>query len=248
MRAPRTFLGYELLEEFQTGSMAESFRARHLASGNVVFLKRVHLESIRHKHALEREMQIYEKIREVHNPHVLEVLDLPRDEQYAAIVTEWADGGDLECFLRQNGPGGLPHAQVKPLAIELAEALGQLHSRLIVHRDLKPSNVLSANGKLKLADFGIAKNNAKPMTKRSFKRFGTRDYAAPEQFAGLEAHPSADVFSYGKIIAFLLTGQADATRVSGAEWKKLILSCVQVDPNLRPTIDIVLTEVTNLPT
>src|SRR5262245_22479429 len=166
----RTFQGYELLEEFQTGSMAESFRARHGATGAVVFLKRVSLESIRHRHALDREMQIYQKLKAGGNQRVLQVLDLPRDERYVAIVTEWADGGDLECYVRLNSKtGGLSLVQVKPIALELAEALRELHAHNVVHRDLKPSNVLSVNGTLKLADFGIAKNNAKPLTKKSFK-------------------------------------------------------------------------------
>lgn len=242
------FQGYELLEAFQTGSMAEAFRARHLETGDVVFLKRVSLESIRHRHALNREMQIYERLKAIHDRHVLRVLDLPRDERYAAIVTEWADGGDLDCFVRLNSKGaGMPTPQVKPVAIELAEALRALHAHNVVHRDLKPSNVLSVNGRLKLADFGIAKNNAKPMTKKSFKRYGTRDYAAPEQFAGLDAHPSADIYSYGKILVYLLTGRADATRVHQPAWKQLIAQCTHADPNLRPTIETVLEELPNLP-
>lgn len=247
--SPRIFQGYELLEEFQTGSMSESFRARNLATRDIVFLKRVNLESIRHRHALEREMQIYEKLKGEHNQHVLQVLDLPRDEAYAGIVTEWADGGDLDCFVRLNTQNAaLAPAQVKALALELAEALRELHSQNIVHRDLKPSNILSVNGTIKLADFGIAKNNAKPMTKKSFKRYGTRDYAAPEQFAGLDAHPSADIYSFGKILVYLLTGNTDATRVTSAPWKQLITKCVHADPNMRPTIDEVLTELANMAT
>jgi serine/threonine protein kinase len=67
------------------------------------------------------------------------VLDFLRGDEYTGIVTEYADGGDLEDYVNQNHRGkGLPAAEAREIALRLVAALSELHSNEIVHRDLKP--------------------------------------------------------------------------------------------------------------
>ena len=71
---------------------------------------------------------------------------------------------------------------------------------------------------------------------------GTRGYAAPEQFEGATANPSADIYSLGKTFCFLITGQTDIDMVPYDGWRNLIASCIDRDPASRPTIDTVMQE------
>jgi eukaryotic-like serine/threonine-protein kinase len=181
-------------------------------------------------------------------PHVLQVLDFIRDDEYVVLVTEFADGGDLQTHVEAAGNGrGLGVGEAKQIALSVATALRELHAHDIVHRDLKPENVLSRAGCWKLADFGISKNLSRLMTQKTFQRYGTLGYAAPEQFQGVEARPNADVYSLGKLMVFLLTGQTDVDHVQFSAWRDLIARCTRQDPQERPLITKVIEEIASMP-
>jgi ATP-dependent Lon protease len=237
------FHGYELLQPLPAGGMAEAFRARSRESGRVVFLKRVRTVS-RDVDALEREMRIYEKLMRLQCRHILEILDYVREDDYTALITEFVDGGDLNDFLDDHGGGnGLTPAEAKNIGLQVAAALDEIHSHEIIHRDLKPGNVLCSDGRWKLADFGISKNLARLVTQRTFQQAGT-----PGQFQGVTAHASADVFSFGKLLVFLLTGQTDVDYVAFSVWKDLILDCIGPDPDRRPDIKTVIRQLEDIRT
>ena len=107
--------------------------------------------------------------------------------------------------------------------------------------------MLLAGSNWKLADFGISKNRERVITQKTFQQYGTLGYAAPEQFQGVEARPSADVYSLGKLLVFLLTGQTDADHVTFSAWRSLILRCINPEPSDRPSIDKVIEELESLP-
>jgi FtsZ-binding cell division protein ZapB len=235
------FYDYDLLRRFDTGGMAEAFQARNRETGEIVFLKRV-LRSSTDKEALERELRIYERLMRRNTQHVLRVLDFVRDdEQFVAFVTEYADGGDLESYVGNfKNAGGVPVGKAKEIGLSVAEAIKELHSHDVVHRDLKPRNVLLMKNAWKVADFGISKNRDRIMTQKTFQGAGTLGYAAPEQFQGVEARPSADLYSLGKILIFLLTGQTDVDYVRFTSWRDVIMPCIRIAPSQRPTIEEVI--------
>jgi hypothetical protein len=68
-----------------------------------------------------------------------------------------------------------------------------------------------------------------------------------EQFQGVEARPSADIYSLGKVLVFLLTGQTDADHVTFTAWRELISPCVRADADTRPAIDDMLHRLGALP-
>ncbi len=235
------FAGYELLNRLDAGGMAEVFKARDPATKEVVFLKRV-LTSSRDAEALARETDIYGRLQYIDCDHLVKVRDFVREGDYAALVTELADGGDLAKYVSRRGDGGLPAAEAAPVALDIALGIQALHELNIVHRDLKPANVLLAGNKWKLADFGIAKDHERARPGKTFLGAGTHGYGAPEQFEGVMAAPSADVYSFGKMATFLLTGDTVIADVPSKyrEWRKLIKSCVDPDPESRPAIKAVV--------
>jgi hypothetical protein len=246
-----SFHGYDLLQEFKTGGMAEAYKARNRDTGEIVFLKRVRRSSA-DKDSLDREIAIYEKLMRLPLQHVLKVLDFVRDDQYVVLITEFADGGDLHDYVQRHNDGrGLPVSVAKRIAISVVTALKELHAREIVHRDLKPQNVLLHRGEWKLADFGISKNVARLLTRgRTFREAGTPGYMAPEQLRGVEAHPSADLYSLGKLLVFLLTGQTDPDKVpfTYREWDELIRRCLKPSPARRLPIPRLIRGLKSIPT
>lgn len=90
--------------------------------------------------------------------------------------------------------GLLPVAECVRLGLELAEALGYLHSRQLVHRDIKPPNIIFVNNVPKLADVGLVTHFAE--ARRDDKKLGTEGFVPPEG----PGTPSADVYSLGKVL------------------------------------------------
>lgn len=234
--------GYQILETLTAGGMADVFVAEYQETKEKVFLKRVRTRSS-DKDALEREMRIYEKLLRLDPEYVADIKNFVRGEQYVILVTELADGGDLSVCVEETRDGrGLDVRTAKQIALNLSHAVKELHSNNVVHRDIKPENILKFGDKWKLADFGIAKNLSRMVTNKTFQMRGTRGYAAPEQFEGAVADPSADIYSLGKTFAYLVTGQTDVDLVPYDGWRNLIRRCLQHDPSSRPSIDLVISE------
>ncbi len=100
-------------------------------------------------------------------------------------------------------------ARLVPALAQLLDALEYLHQHGIVHQDLKPSNVLvRADGVVRLLDFGVASRIGHNMALRGVATVvGTPAYMSPEQWRGLPATPSSDLFSLGCMLFQLLTGE-----------------------------------------
>ncbi|MEQ8636398.1 protein kinase domain-containing protein [Gimesia maris] len=241
------FQGYRLLQNLPIAGMSEAYKAEVIETGETVFLKRVRTQSA-DKAALQREASIYDKLLRIESKHIARFIDFHRDDDFIFLVTEFAEGGDLHNFVQENDDGrGLSTAVSKLIATGLARALKEFHDHEIVHRDLKPRNVLRFGEIWKLTDFGIAKNLARPITMKTFQQHGTRGYTAPEQFEGAIAASSADIYSFGKILAYLLTAQTDVDVIPYPGWSQLARKCTYREPDSRPTIEAVLSEIDSLP-
>lgn len=232
------FLEYELIRPLR-GGMAEVYEARHSTSGERVCVKRVRRAS-GEEDALQREAQIYQKIQSLESNHLLQLRALDRTPNYLALVMDFADGGDLAEYVEKEPGGRLKPSKVKEIALQIADGLRVLHGAGIVHRDLKPQNVLLSGQYWQLADYGIAKNLTRLITMRTFQAAGTLGYMAPEQMDGSEAAPSADVYSLGKIIVFMLTGATDKDYVTQLGWRSLTAACLDPSPDVRPTVEKVI--------
>lgn len=238
--------GFSILKAISAAGMSEAFIAKNQSTGEKVFLKRVRIQSA-DKVALEREARIYEKLLRLNAKHVADVKDFVKDHNYIALFTELADGGDLEDFVHNHSNGrGLATADARVIALNVATAIAELHSNDIVHRDVKPRNILMFGDTWKIADFGIAKNLSRLITGQTLQMRGTRGYAAPEQFEGSEAHPSADIYSLGKTLAFLVTAQTDVDMIPYEGWRNVVRSCIGYSPTSRPTIDEVVSQLERL--
>ncbi|HKI33484.1 MAG TPA: serine/threonine-protein kinase, partial [Gemmataceae bacterium] len=201
---------------------------------------------------IRREMDIYERVKQIANPHLLAVRDIFREEGRYALVTEYADGGTLWDLMGGAGSEGsrrpLDESTVKEIALAILDGLCALHENDIVHRDIKPENILRCDDTWKIADFGISKLTSSPVTGYTLQGAHSVPWAPPEQRDGAPAHPAADIYAVGRVIGFLLTGsvkQADFAAVPD-RWAAILKPCLEDSPDERPDCQQLLAQVTRL--
>jgi serine/threonine protein kinase len=141
------------------------------------------------------------------HPSLVTVFDAGTDEETEQpyLVMQLVEGPTLGDELRS---GRLPEERTARYGAALADALGYVHERGLVHRDVKPANVLiSEDGRVHLADFGIARLVDSAHQTRTGDVLGTPAYFAPEQVAGEPVGPPADIYALGIILIECLAGR-----------------------------------------
>ena len=116
----------------------------------------------------------------LNHPGIVAIYDYGEDGDFAFIAMEYVDGCELRILLREKV--ALPVADACGFLLQLLDALDYAHNAGVIHRDIKPSNaMITRTGKLKLADFGIARIDGTTLT-RVGTTMGTPGYMAPEHF------------------------------------------------------------------
>jgi serine/threonine-protein kinase len=150
------------------------------------------------------------------------------------LVMERCSGATL---LDEMHSGPLPPARLRQVAHDVTAALAAAHQAGILHRDVKPANVLVArDGRLKVADFGIAKTLDGRETLTVGPGFGTPAYTAPERLRGEPATTTSDVWSLGVVLYEAATGERP---LAGAH-RRLREMRADVDPRLAAAVERML--------
>jgi serine/threonine protein kinase len=183
---------YEILAPIGAGGMGKVFKARDTRLERTVAIK---VGAAKFSERFEREARA---VAALNHPNICTLYDVGADY----LVMEYVEGAPL-C-------GPMPAERALKLAIQIASALEEAHSKGILHRDLKPSNILvTAKGAAKLLDFGLAKLAADSDATQTMAGglIGTPMYMAPEQAAGKAANERSDVFSFGAVLYEILAGR-----------------------------------------
>jgi serine/threonine-protein kinase len=201
---------YTLEHELGQGGMGEVW----LAVRTDGLLKRPVALKLPHPHLLHGSLRArfareQEILSGLSHPNIATLFDAGVSESsHPYLAMEWVDGLPITEHCRR---GQLDLHQRIVLFLQVLEAVDYAHARFVAHRDLKPSNVLvTADGRIKLLDFGIAKllgdDAANTELTRADGRPATPDYAAPEQLAGEPLTTAVDVYALGVLLFELLTG------------------------------------------
>src|SRR5438034_1633746 len=207
--AGRTIAGYRLLERVGEGGTADVYRAEHPERGACAFkVLRSRLAS--DPTAVKRFLREAGYGSRVQHPGVVRTYDYGEAEGCYYLALEWAVGQSLTDYVHR--VGRLAPAKAEALVRQLADSLGALHQAGIIHRDLKPDNIIydPATGRVKLLDFGIARDADLPDEERLTRTgffVGTLKYVAPEALSGALVDGRADIFSLAALTYWLLTGQ-----------------------------------------
>ncbi|HRC57008.1 MAG TPA: serine/threonine-protein kinase, partial [Kofleriaceae bacterium] len=202
---------YEVGELLGRGGMAEVFDGRSLGSHG--FEKRVAIKRILPELAGDQtftsRLVVEAKLAvALQHANVVQVLDLVRDGQDVFLVMEFINGPTLRRLLQEryvSGAGPLPPGLSTYVLHEAAAGLDYAHCQpggAVIHADISPSNLLlSRNGEVKLADFGIARREG--IARAAEGKWG---YMAPEQERGEALSARADLYALGVVLYELLTG------------------------------------------
>ena len=156
-----------------------------------------------------------ESMANLDHPAIVSVHDFGEAEGgLLYLVMEFVEGMDIHQYLQHHG-GKLPQKDALSITAHVLDALGYAHSQGIVHRDIKPANILlRQDGRVKIADFGLAKTFGKGMDEATLAltttnaAVGTPDFVAPEALGmGNPVDQRADLYAVGVMLYRMLTGK-----------------------------------------
>ena len=195
---------YEVEREIGRGGMGVVLLARQPALDRAVVLKSLRRECADDPQLVARFEREAQAAGSVQHQNVVAVHDCFEWRGRNYICQEYVDGTDLAAAL---GQGGIEPRIAGLIALELTRGLEAIHAAGIVHRDLKPANVLlSREGAVKIADFGIALDGRARALTQAGHSIGTPHYMSPEQLYGERVDERSDLFALGVVLYEMCTG------------------------------------------
>jgi len=240
MLTPGARLGsYEVVGSLGAGGMGEVWRARDTRLGREVAIKVLPDALARDPGRVSRFEREARLLASLNHPGIATVHGFEQVDGVSMLVQELVEGPTLAERLRR---GALPVREALEVAGRIAEALEAAHEKGIVHRDLKPSNIkLTADGRVKLLDFGLAKALGTESAASDVSKLptdtsptgagvilGTAPYMSPEQARGQPVDDRTDVWAFGCVVYEMLTG----TRAfPGATGTDVLAAIVEREPD-----------------
>jgi serine/threonine-protein kinase len=198
---------YELQAEVGRGASGIVYKAFDTQLARPVAIKVLHpLSATPPADSRRRLLQEARAASQLQHPHIVTVYDVAETSGQIFLVMEYIGGRSLFDLLQEKQR--LPLPEVIVLVEQAAAALDYAHSHEVIHRDIKPANLmLTANGELKLTDFGIAKIVGDPQTTHGTELKGTVIYMSPEQVNQKPLDGRSDLFSLATVTFQMLTGE-----------------------------------------
>ncbi|HEX9335260.1 MAG TPA: serine/threonine-protein kinase [Pseudonocardiaceae bacterium] len=201
---------YAVLGELGRGGFGVVWRAEDRVIGRQVALKELRVppglgerESAAFTERVLREARTAGRLND---PAIVTVYDVVREGGAMFIVMELVEASTLAELVSRDGP--LPPDRAGTLGLAVLSALETAHAAGIVHRDIKPSNImLLGDGRVKLADFGIAQAMDDPSLTATGGVLGSPGYLAPELFRGAKPGPASDLWSLGATLFHVVEGR-----------------------------------------
>jgi tRNA A-37 threonylcarbamoyl transferase component Bud32 len=196
---------YRFEAEVGRGAMGIVYQARDTVLDRDVAVKELpeHLASDPEKN--ERFRGEARALANLTHPGVVQVYDLLDHERRTYLVMEFVKGGNLQELFDRSGQ--IPLNRACGFGLSIAQALAYVHETGIVHRDLKPSNILlTEEGLPKITDFGVARWTNESSLTADGAIIGSPNYMSPEQAAGKVADQRSDLYSFGVLLYWLITG------------------------------------------
>ncbi len=210
--AGETLGHYRVIEKIGAGGMGEVYRARDEHLARDVAIKVLPPGTLTDESARKHFHKEALILSQLNHPNVATIYDFDTQQGVDFLVMEYIPGITLS---EKVAAGPLPEREVLRLGVQLAEGLAAAHEQGVIHRDLKPGNVrVTADGRVKILDFGLAKlvgpfggTESTQSLGESQTVAGTLPYMAPEQLRGQACNVRTDIYSAGAVLYEMVTGQ-----------------------------------------
>lgn len=246
---------YEVISRIGRGGMADVYKALDRKLNRFVAIKVLKKEFGEDKRFVERFRSEASSAASLSHPNIVTVYDVAEEQGVNYIVMELVEGITLKEYIEKRGK--LSAKEAISISIQVAMGIEAAHKNHIIHRDIKPQNIMiSKEGKVKVADFGIAR--AASVHTVSSSQMGSVHYTSPEQARGGFSDARSDIYSLGVTMYEMITGRVpfdgDSTVtvaikhlqeevISPSEFAKdisysyeqIILKCIQKSPEARYT-------------
>lgn len=246
---------FTIIRELGRGGMSIVYLAEHQLLKTQVAIKKINDDFFLNKNIKQRFIAEARKMAQMSHPNIVKVTDLFYESDSVAFVMEYVKGETLRDYIDRKGR--LSDDEVESLFKQMLDAVGYVHTQSLVHRDIKPSNfMVDTEGKIKLMDFGIAKemdhNSAEYTMTGTSVRMGTPMYMSPEQVkSSKHVTYQTDIYSLGVVLWQMVSGRKpyDQNELSipeiqvkiikeplpnlNSKWDPIIQKATQKDPRMR---------------
>ncbi len=196
---------YRIVGRLGQGGMARVFLAQDESLHRQVAVKVLADRHSDDPHFIERFQREARAAARLNHPNIVQVYDQSQTAGMSYIVQEYVEGETLKDLIRRESP--IEPRRAITIGLQILAALRVAHQQGVIHRDVKPQNILvQPDGKIKVADFGIASAGDTEMTEAG-SIVGTAQYLAPEQARGLPVGPPADLYAVGIVLYEMLSGR-----------------------------------------
>ena len=197
---------YELLEKIGDGGMAVVYKGKDRLLNRFIAIKILRPEFTKDATFVENFKRESQAAAGLTHPNIVGVYDVGREGNINYIVMELIEGRTLNDIIEDEAP--MDYKKVIDISKQVASALKVAHKNKIIHRDVKPHNIMITNdGIVKLADFGIARAVNDATLSTGSKIVGSVHYFSPEQARGNYVDERSDIYSLGIVMYEMLTGR-----------------------------------------
>ncbi|HVL13180.1 MAG TPA: serine/threonine-protein kinase, partial [Gemmata sp.] len=236
--APQKLGNYEIVSKIADGGMGTVYKARNLATGEIVAVKVIAKETIKNSVLLQRFEREFMAAKVLDHPNVVKAIEYCGALPSPFLVMEFVDGESLG--QRMERDGAYPEAEAVRIVGQVCEGLQRAHKQGLVHRDVKPDNILvTRDGVAKLTDMGLVKDVEGDLNlTKTGRGLGTPHYMAPEQFRNAKSvDVRGDIYSLGATLYAMVTGTIPFENASPLDcWMKKIRNEFPAPRELNPAV------------
>ena len=237
---------YEILEQIGSGGMSEVYKAKCHKLNRLVGIKVLKAEFTSDAGFVSKFKMEAQAAAGMSHPNIVNIYDVVDEGDLHCIVMELVEGITLKSYINKKG-----HLAVKEsigIAIQVAQGIEAAHDQHIIHRDIKPQNMLiSKDGKVKVADFGIARAVSSQTMNSTV--VGSVHYVSPEQARGGFVDARTDIYSLGITMFEMLTGKVpfegeNTVTVALAHLEEPIVLPSMLNPEIPPAVEQIILKCT----
>ena len=240
---------YELLEKIGDGGMAVVYKGKDKLLNRFIAVKILRPEFTKDATFVENFKRESQAAAGLSHPNIVGVYDVGREGNINYIVMELIEGDTLNKIIEKEAP--MDYRKVIDISKQVASALRIAHKNKIIHRDVKPHNIMVTNdGVVKLADFGIARAVNDATLSTGSKIVGSVHYFSPEQARGNYVDERSDIYSLGIVMYEMLTGKVpfdgdNPVTVALKHINEEIVPPRELEPSIPPALERIVMKATN---